>query len=49
MSLASKEATRDGVHAWDDLVKQHKPIEDSPRADRLMIWATIICNERLHR
>jgi long-chain acyl-CoA synthetase len=31
MPLAPKEAKRGGVSAWEDIVKEHKPIEDSPR------------------
>ena len=31
MPLAPKEAKRDGVRAWEDLLEEHKPIEDSPR------------------
>jgi long-subunit acyl-CoA synthetase (AMP-forming) len=31
LPLAPAEACRDGVPAWDDLVKAHAPIEDSPR------------------
>ncbi len=30
MPLAPKEAKRDGVPAWEDLVKKHEPIADSP-------------------
>lgn len=30
MPLAPKEARRDGVPAWEDLVKEHAPIADSP-------------------
>jgi long-chain acyl-CoA synthetase len=31
MPLAPKEAKRDGVPAWEDIVEERKPIEDSPR------------------
>src|SRR5665213_3314557 len=41
MPLAPREAKRDGVPAWDDLVGKHAPIADSPRRS-LDDLATII-------